>query len=99
MTAEMSQWDLTWIKSIKATRPYKFRVTFPPLGGTPIAPGAGGVLDFGGTSCVLNVEAEYERVGVVMAEDFDKKAAMMMAVVIWGVVLLLGFGGALFMVS
>jgi hypothetical protein len=34
-----------------------------------------------------------------MAEDFDKKAAMMMAVVIWGVVLVLGFGGALFMVS
>jgi hypothetical protein len=34
-----------------------------------------------------------------MAEDFDKKAAMMVAVVIWGAVLVLGFGGALFMVS
>jgi hypothetical protein len=90
---------LTWINSPKAIRPYKFRVTFPPLGGTPIAPGAGGVLDFGGTSCVLNVEAKYERVGVVMAGDFDKKAAMMVAVVIWGLVVVLGFGGALFMIS
>ena len=89
---------LTWINSPKATRPYKFRVTFPPLGGTPIAPGAGGVLDFGGTSCVLNVEAEYERVGVVMAEDFDKKAVMMVAAIIGGAVLLLGFGGALFLI-
>jgi hypothetical protein len=39
MTAEMPQWDLTWIKSIKAIRPYKFDVTLshtedhPPLGG------------------------------------------------------------------
>ena len=64
----------------------------------PLRPGSG-VLDFGGTSCVLNVEAEYERVGVVMAEDFDKKAAMMVAVVIWGAVLVLGFGGALFLIS
>ena len=98
MTAEMSQWDLTWIKSIKAIRPYEFEVTLSPLGGTPIAPGAGGVLDFGGTSCVLSVEAEYEWVGVVMAEDFDKKAVMMVAAIIGGAVLLLGCGGALFLI-
>ena len=63
----------------------------------PLRPGSG-VLDFGGISCVLNVETEYERVGVVMAEDFDKKAVMMVAAIIGGAVLLLGFGGALFLI-
>jgi hypothetical protein len=40
MTAEMSQWDLTGIKSTKAIRPYEFKATLitlledrPPLGG------------------------------------------------------------------
>ncbi len=35
MTAEMSQWDLTRIKSIKAIRPYKFDVTLSRHGGSP----------------------------------------------------------------
>jgi hypothetical protein len=91
-------WELTWIKSSKAMRPYESKVALPPLGGTPIAPGAGGVLDFGGTSCVLSVEAEYEWVGVVMAEDFDNRNVMMVAAIIGGAVLLLGFGGALFLI-
>jgi hypothetical protein len=33
-----------------------------------------------------------------MAEDFDKKAVMMVAAIIGGAVLLLGFGGALFLI-
>ena len=62
---------------------------------------ASGVLDFGGISCVLNVETEYDWVGVVMAEDFDHKEdfdnknVAMVAGVIGGVVLLLGLGGIL----
>ncbi len=60
-----------------------------------------GVLDFGGISCVLNVETEFDCVGVVMAEDFDHKEYFdhknvgMVAVIIGGVVLLLGLGGVL----
>jgi hypothetical protein len=27
--------ELTWIKSPKAIRPYEFKVTVPPCGGTP----------------------------------------------------------------
>ncbi len=54
-----------------------------------------GVLDFGGISCILNVETEYEWVGVVMAEDFDHKNVGMVAAIIGGVVLLLGLGGVL----
>jgi hypothetical protein len=33
-----------------------------------------------------------------MAEDFDKKAVMMVAAIIGGAVLVLGFGGALFLI-
>ena len=42
---------------------------------------------------MLNVEAEYEWVGVVMAEDFDNGNVVMVAAIIGGVVLLLGLGG------
>ncbi len=50
-------------------------------------------------SGVLDVETEYEWVGVVMAEDFDHtedfdhKNVAMVAAIIGGVVVLLGFGG------
>ncbi len=62
----------------------------------PLRSGSG-VLDFGGISCVLNVETEYEWVGVVMAEDFDNKNGIMVAAIIGGVVLLVGFAGLLSM--
>ncbi len=60
----------------------------------PLRSGSG-VLDFGGISCVLNVETEFDWVGVVMAEDFDHKNVGMVAGIIGGVVLLLGLGGVL----
>ncbi len=60
----------------------------------PLRSGSG-VLDFGGISCVLNVETEYEWVGVVMAEDFNKNNVMIVAAIIGGAVLLLGLWGAL----
>ena len=50
-------------------------------------------------SGVLDVETEYEWVGVVMSEDFDhtedfdNKNVAMVAMIIGGVVLLLGFVG------
>ena len=62
----------------------------------PLRSGSG-VLDFGGISCVLNVETEYEWVGVVMAEDFDNKNGIMVAAIIGGVVVLLAFAGLLSM--
>jgi len=64
---------------------------------TPLRSGSG-VLDFGGTSCVLNVEAEYERVGVVMAGDLDNKNVFMVAAIIGEGVLLLSLGGVLSLV-
>ncbi len=48
---------------------------------------------------VLDVETEYEWVGIVMAEDFDhtedfdNKNVALVAGIIGGVVLLLGLGG------
>lgn len=52
------------------------------------------VLELGGTSCEHNIEAEYERVGVVMAEDFNNSNVVMVASIIGGIVLLLGLWGA-----
>jgi hypothetical protein len=52
-----------------------------------------GALDFDATSCVLDVEAEYEGVGVVMAEDFDNNNVVKVASIIGGIVLLLGLWG------
>jgi len=52
------------------------------------------VLELGGTSCEYNIEAEYERVGVVMAEDFNNSNVVMVASIIGGIVLLLGLWGA-----
>ena len=52
-----------------------------------------GVLDFGGISSALDVEAEYNWVGVVMAEDFNNNNVVMVAAIIGGVVLLLGLWG------
>ena len=60
----------------------------------PLRSGSG-VLDFGGISCVLNVETEFDWVGVVMAEHFDNKNVGMVAAIIGGVVLLLGLGGVI----
>ena len=48
---------------------------------------------FGATSCALNVEPEYERVGVVMAEDFNNGNVVMVATIIGGVVFLLSLWG------
>ena len=51
---------------------------------------------------VLDVETEYDWVGVVMAEDidhkedFDNKNVALVAGIIGGVVLLLGLGGIFF---
>ncbi len=59
----------------------------------------GGVLDYGGISCVPIIETEYDRVGGVMAEDFDHKEdydnknVALVAGIIGAVVLLLGLGG------
>ena len=58
----------------------------------PLRSGSG-VLDFGGMSCLLNVKAKYEWIGVVMAEDFDNKNVVLVAAIIGGVVFLLGFLG------
>ncbi len=35
LSAQMPQWNLSSIKSTKAIRPYDFKVTVPPRGGTP----------------------------------------------------------------
>ncbi len=50
-------------------------------------------LDFCATSFALDVEAESERVGVVMAEHFDNNNVVMVASIIGGIVLLLGLWG------
>jgi len=83
---QVRAWRMPLFRSPTMVRPHRLSCRKPLRCG-------GGVLALGGTSCALNVEPEYDRVGVVMAEDFNNSNVVMVATIIGGVVFLLALWG------